>query len=120
MCWLPIDQPLLLPGDCTCSGRAPTPCSLAQLLASRLRRIGDQLEKGRAAGGCGDRAGDRAGDSTGHGHLRSFLRTALHLTVLVLLVARRHLTMHEERAHIICTKSKGLQEDAFQEDVRSE
>ncbi|KAF3839416.1 hypothetical protein F7725_018133 [Dissostichus mawsoni] len=45
MCWLPIDQLLLQPGDTTCNARLPSPCSVAQLLASRLRRIGDQLEK---------------------------------------------------------------------------
>lgn len=95
MCWLPIDQPLLLPGDSTCSVRRPSPCSVAQLLASRLRRIGDQLEKGWAAGeadggySCGDGAGTVV--VTGRGHLKSFLCTAIHFTVLVLFVAKRHL-----------------------------
>ncbi|KAK9522209.1 hypothetical protein VZT92_018688 [Zoarces viviparus] len=95
MCWLPIDQPLLLPGDSTCSGHRPSPCSVAQLLASRLRRIGDQLEKSWTAGetesgfGCGGR--ETVVVVTGRGHLKSFLCTAMHLTVLVLVVARRHL-----------------------------
>lgn len=96
MCWLPNDQPLLLPGASACGARRPSPCSVAQLLASRLRRIGDQLEKSWTAGdpgsgsgtGCGGRAEPLA---AGRGHLKSFLCTALHLTVLVLVVARRHL-----------------------------
>ncbi|KAF0034237.1 hypothetical protein F2P81_014303 [Scophthalmus maximus] len=93
MCWLPTDQPLLLPGDSTCSGRRPSPCSVAQLLALRLRRIGDQLEKGWAAGGgCGDGATVLAAAAvTGRGYLRSLLRTAARLAALALLVARRHL-----------------------------
>ncbi|KAL7392531.1 hypothetical protein ABVT39_026039 [Epinephelus coioides] len=99
MCWLPIDQPLLLPGDSTCGVRRPSPCSVAQLLASRLRRIGDQLEKSWTAGerdgglGCGGRGTAAAAEVvvTGRGHLKSFLCTAIHLTVLVLAVARRHL-----------------------------
>ncbi|CAJ1069502.1 hypothetical protein GBF38_004282 [Xyrichtys novacula] len=96
MCWLPIDQPLLLPGDTTCSARGPSPCSVAQLLASRLRRIGDQLEKGWAAAGDTESGFSCEGRGavvvvTGRGHLKSFLRTAIHFTVLVLVVARRHL-----------------------------
>ncbi|KAG8011898.1 hypothetical protein GBF38_004282 [Nibea albiflora] len=99
MCWLPIDQPLLLPGDSTYSSRRPSPCSVAQLLASRLRRIGDQLEKSWTAGetdsggfGCGGSGGTETSVSpSGRGHLKSFLCTAIHYTVLVLVVARRHL-----------------------------
>lgn len=88
MCWLPIDQPLLLPGDSTCSGRRPSPCSVAQLLASRLRRIGDQLEKSWTAR---EAEGGFSCDDSGAERLKSFLCTAIHFTVLVLLVARRHL-----------------------------
>lgn len=93
MCWLPIDQPLLLPGDSTCSARRPSPCSVAQLLASRLRRIGDQLEKSWTVGEMD--SGFTCGATgttvvTGRGHLKSFLRTAIHFTVLVLVVAKRH------------------------------
>ncbi|CAK6959781.1 hypothetical protein INR49_000880 [Scomber scombrus] len=95
MCWLPIEQPLLLPGDSSCSARRPSPCSVAQVLASRLRRIGDQLERNWPAGerdggySCGDRGSVVV--VTARGHFESFLCTAIHLTVLVLFVARRHL-----------------------------
>ncbi|KAK5870791.1 hypothetical protein PBY51_003707 [Eleginops maclovinus] len=94
MCWLPTDQLLLQPGDTTCNARRPSPCSVAQLLASRLRRIGDQLEKSWTAGekesgiSCSSKETVKL---TGNGHLKSFLCTAIHLTVLVLVVARRHL-----------------------------
>lgn len=95
MCWLPIDHSLLLPGNSTCSSRRPSPCSVAQLLASRLRRIGDQLEKSWTAEeadvgfSCGDRGTVVV---SGRGHLKDgFLCVALHFTVLVLFVARRHL-----------------------------
>lgn len=94
MCWLPIEQPLLLPGDSSCSARRPSPCSVTQVLASRLRRIGDQLESSWSAGetdgsySCGDRGSVVV---TARGHFKSFLCTAIRLTVLVLFVTRRHL-----------------------------
>lgn len=94
MCWLPVDQPLLLPGDSTCSARSPSPCSVAQLLASRLRRIGDQLEKGWTAGemdGGFACAAAATPVKAGRSRWTSFLCAAVHLTVLVLAVARRHL-----------------------------
>ncbi|KAK5615121.1 hypothetical protein CRENBAI_005294, partial [Crenichthys baileyi] len=97
MCWLPIDQPLLRPGDSSCSAsrRRSSACSVAQLLASRLRRIGDQLEKRWTAGetpgdlGCGETVMVAA--VTGRGHFKGFLCLAVHVTLLVLLGARRHL-----------------------------
>ncbi|KAK5909537.1 hypothetical protein CesoFtcFv8_003459 [Champsocephalus esox] len=93
MCWLPIDQHLLQPGDTTCNARLPSPCSVAQLLASRLRRIGDQLEKSWTDGETesGISCCRKTVKVTGKGHLKSFLYTAIHLTVLVLVVARRYL-----------------------------
>lgn len=98
MCWLPIDQPLLLPSDSTCSVRRHSPCSVAQLLAFRLRMIGDQLEKGWAAedpeGGyrCREVGVEVAEVVTGGGHrLKRFLCTVMRFTVRVLFAARRHL-----------------------------
>ncbi|KAM3611160.1 uncharacterized protein V6R79_014371 [Siganus canaliculatus] len=94
MCWLPIQEPLLLTGDSACSTRRPSPCSVAQLLASRLRRIGDQLEKSWTAGETDDGFSGRDRGKvavTGRDQLTSFLCTAIHFTVLVLVVARRHL-----------------------------
>ncbi|KAF6735395.1 hypothetical protein FQA47_021353 [Oryzias melastigma] len=102
MCWLQVDQPFLRPGESSCGARAPSPCSAAQLLASRLRRIGDQLEKkgwtpreGPAGpGSC--RSGEQAVWS-GRGCCffavcwGGFLRIAVRLTVLVLFGARPHL-----------------------------
>ncbi|KAK6306038.1 hypothetical protein J4Q44_G00229630 [Coregonus suidteri] len=45
MCWLPIDQPLPLPDDSMICAQGPSPCSGTQSLASRLRRIGDEMDK---------------------------------------------------------------------------
>lgn len=95
MCWLPIDQPLLRPGDSSCSTsrRRSSACSVAQLLASRLRRIGDQLEKSWTSGDCLGCGGDRVtvAAGTGRGHFKGFLVLAVRVTLLVLLSARRHL-----------------------------
>ncbi|KAJ8415326.1 hypothetical protein AAFF_G00423060 [Aldrovandia affinis] len=49
MCCLPIDQTLPPAGD-SISAQGSELCSGAQTLASRLRWIGDQLEKGMAVG----------------------------------------------------------------------
>ncbi|KAJ8380153.1 hypothetical protein SKAU_G00009310 [Synaphobranchus kaupii] len=54
MCCLPIDQTLPPAGDCI-SAQGSEPCSGAQTLASRLRWIGDQLEKGKATGDRGSK-----------------------------------------------------------------
>ncbi|CAL8249033.1 unnamed protein product [Merluccius merluccius] len=109
MCWLPADQPLvaLLQGD-QVSAQGPAAaaaCSSAtQLLASRLRSIGDQLDKRRTAGGGGHGQERHEGPSGGQqgppsggqssGRLKGFiLRTAVRLAALALLLAvrRRHL-----------------------------
>lgn len=105
MCWLPIDQPLLRPGDSSCSARRrPSACSVAQLLASRLRSIGDQLEKSWTVRetkvgfvsvdrGRGRGRGQAAAAATRSSsrRLKGFLCLAVHVTLLVLLGARRHL-----------------------------
>lgn len=100
MCWLPVDLPPL-PATCSTLGRS-TCFFAAQLLAMRLRRIGDQLEKSWTSGG---RTGGLGGTSTGitgrfggtplktsvRVRLSSFLRAVLRLSALVLAVTRRHL-----------------------------
>ncbi|KAK6313502.1 hypothetical protein J4Q44_G00168490 [Coregonus suidteri] len=45
MCWLPIDEALPLPRDLMVCAQGPSPCSGTQSLASRLRRIGDEMDK---------------------------------------------------------------------------
>ncbi|KAK2901765.1 hypothetical protein Q8A73_011511 [Channa argus] len=124
MCWLPIDQPLLLPGDSSCSVRRRSPCSDAQRLASRLRRIGDQLEKGWTAGetdggfSCKDGSGEVVVER--RGHFQSFLCPAIHLTVLVLFAARRHLwclQVHVRGRYL--HYKRGEHEDAVREEVHS-
>lgn len=91
MCWLPVDlQPNpSLPADSTCIARSRFTCSLAaQLLASRLRIIGDQLENRLTTGGS---RGTPAVKVAARGRLRSLQRAALRIRALVLAVARRHL-----------------------------
>uniref|UniRef100_A0AAV2MQY5 Uncharacterized protein n=1 Tax=Knipowitschia caucasica TaxID=637954 RepID=A0AAV2MQY5_KNICA len=83
MCWLPIDQPLLMPRHSSLS-RSPSPCSMAQVVASRLRRVGDQFEKSFASGAT-EYTSVRFG---GKRHLRSALWS---LAALLLLFTRRHL-----------------------------
>lgn len=87
MCWLPIDQPLLLPGDSTLS-RTPSPCSVAQLVAFRLRRVGDQMEKSWTAGNSACGPEDTLVRFGGKGHVRSALRS---FAALVLFFTRQHL-----------------------------
>lgn len=99
MCCLPVDQPLLRPGDSSCARAPALSCSVAQLLASRLRRIGDRLEKGWTSAArksecvCAEGVEGHAGVSASAAttHLKSFLCTAIHFTVLVLMLTRRHL-----------------------------
>lgn len=93
MCWLPAHQQptLVLPmGDpLTCS-------STTQLLASRLRSIGDQLESRRGAAGeqeedQGKKNHKRRGPAGGEGPVQRRLKSFVcHLAALLLLL-RTHL-----------------------------